>query len=304
MQSFHPANPKNVLKLFEAEEKKKAEEQKKEELKRQYEQESARRHAQSLIKGADGPSEAPPSMDFMYQMPPGLAEAQNRKRKQDEEKTRAEKDAERFPVLANAPRQGEYTKDLEVTHKPFAVELRKTKCKRCGEWGHSLGDRECPLRNVPTTNDNDRKAMEDPLARTVGAEASGAALRWEAKAAPEARVHGGVDASDANQQFVPLLDEEEMAAMAAAAGAGADTARMEDLDPAVLEMLSEKQRRKLLKMYQKELKRSEHGSGGRTVHGERKRKKHRHKEKKEKHKSKKRRKRDEDSSAGSTSESD
>lgn len=261
------------------------------------------------MSGAAAADEPPAAMDFMYQKPPGLVEAQNRKRKQDEEKTRAERDAERFPILENAPRQGKYTEDLEVTHKPFAVELRKTKCKRCGEWGHSLGDRECRLRNVPTAADDERKTAEDPLARAVGAEASGAALRWEAKAAMEERVHGGANASDANQQFVPLVDEEEMMAMAAATNAAGGAARMEDLDPSVLALLSEKQRRKLLKMYQKELRRGEEAA---ESPGEPKHKKHKHKEKskREKHRSKKHKhkhsssRRNDRSSSGSDSDSD
>ena len=206
--------------------------------------------------------------------------------------------------MENAPRQGAYTKDIEVHHKPFAVELRNTRCKRCGTWGHAAGDRECQLRNVPTEADNERKTQEDPLARVAGGESSGAPLRWEPKAAPEERKHGGASASDANQQFVPLLDEEEMAA---ALASQEQSAQLSELDPAVLALLSEKQRKQLLKLYQKELTR-ELRDGGQVDDEEERKKKRKHKDKKEKkekrHKSKKRHKHSSRRDPGSSSSAD
>ena len=54
-------------------------------------------------------------------------------------------------------------------------------------------------------------------------------------------VKGGASAGDANQQF--LIDEDDDAALAAAAGVGGDAATLADLDPAVLAMQLEQQRR-------------------------------------------------------------
>lgn len=299
-KSFDPNNKKNVVKLFQAEERKKAEDKKKEEYRREYEAEQTRRHARSLLPGGGDPAGVDSSMSFMYQKPPGLAEAENRKQRkvrEDAEKTHAEKDAERFAILENAPRHA-YTNNMEVTHKPFAVELRRVKCKRCGEWGHSLGDRECPLRNVADPRDEERKAQDDPLARAAGVEASGAALRWAPKAATAEGMHGGGNASDANQQFV-VDDDDVLVAKDGSVMTGATSVAgavgLADLDPAVLSMLDEKQQRRLLRMYRKELEhgraRTEGADGAddeRRASSDRKRK-HRHKEKKErsKHKHKK-----------------
>lgn len=311
-KSFHPSNPQNLRKLFQAEEKKAQEAKKAEELKRQWEEEETRRHSRSLLeKGA--PAEAPSSTAFMYQLPPGLKEAQERQKaktaaaaarmdaaaaaassssgggKDAPQQTQAERDAERFAILQNAPREwGSEQMDVKG-HRPLGMLVRNVKCKRCGEWGHSAGDRECKMRNELTANDAAAKQMHDPLQRaSAGAEAAGGALRWAPKAATAEGVHGGASAEDKNQQYVALVDEDDAAALAAAAGlsgGGGDVATMADLDPAVLSMLDEKQQKQLLKLYQKEQKRERDGDGER----ERKHKKH-HKEKSHhrEHKEKKR----------------
>ena len=53
-------------------------------------------------------------MGFMYQLPPGLAEARDKQAKADQDKVKGERDAERFPLLKNAPREGNYTMDMNV----------------------------------------------------------------------------------------------------------------------------------------------------------------------------------------------
>ncbi len=268
-KSFHPSAPQNVRKLFIAEEKRDNEARKAEELKREAEEEETRRHARKLLHGSQ--KEPTEGMAFMYSAPPGLKEAQSKQSKQ----TAADRDAERFPILKDAPRQGEYSLNMDVQHQPFGVMLRKTKCSRCGNWGHQNGDRECPLRNESSTSDSARKSTDDPLAnRIAGAETSGAALRWAPKAAPDAgRLGSGVSADDANQQFVAGDEDEHVASLDAMAAAGVG-----ELNPSVLAMLSEKQRRKLLKMCRKELRGLE---GGGDEPRERKRKrKHKHKDRK------------------------
>ena len=103
-KSFHPSAPQNVAKLWKAEEKKRLEAEKKNELAREHAMEESRRHARSLMAARRGEvnKEPPASMDFMYQKPPGLAEASQRKKVERP----ADKEAERFPLLKDAPRAG------------------------------------------------------------------------------------------------------------------------------------------------------------------------------------------------------
>ena len=145
-KSFHPGNAQNRYKLFIAEEKKKAEDVRTEELSREYAQQEARRQLKSAITG--GPDNS--AVSFMYNAPPGLAESENRKKmaQLEKDKTPAERDVDRFgTLLANAPREGSYTTAMEVTHKPFGVELRKVRCTKCGQWGHQAGERAMHRRS-------------------------------------------------------------------------------------------------------------------------------------------------------------
>lgn len=280
MQSFHPSNPKNLVKLFKAEEKEKHETLKKEELQREHAMEESRRHARSLMAERRGETrnEPPASMSFMYQKPPGMAEAQA---KAEKAARPADRDAERFPLLKDAPRQGEYSLNIEVNHRPFGVELRKVRCSRCQQWGHRSGDRECTMRNELTLAEEARKDKLDPVARVYGSEASGAPLRWEIKGERGGSAMGvGTSGGDSNQQFV--LDDSEVAG---ALGQGAASAvGLSDLDPQLLATLSAKQQKQLLKMYTQELQAMEEGGQG---SGKKRKKEKKHK--KEKHKSKKRR---------------
>lgn len=70
---------------------------------------------------------------------------------------------QRHPRLKNAPVQGEYAKNLEIHHKPFAEPIRNVKCIRCGQWGHQAGDRECALLQAASPYDLARQRKEDPL---------------------------------------------------------------------------------------------------------------------------------------------
>lgn len=50
---------------------------------------------------------------------------------------------ERFPALANAPRQRGV--QVGVNFKPLGTMIRNVRCMKCGVWGHSKGDRECQV---------------------------------------------------------------------------------------------------------------------------------------------------------------
>ncbi|KAL9645530.1 hypothetical protein ABK040_000594 [Willaertia magna] len=72
-------------------------------------------------------------------------------------------DAEKFPFLKLAPTEGKYTENVKVKHKPFGIELRNVKCTKCGQFGHTNIDRECPMFGISRV-DAERQAKEDPLA--------------------------------------------------------------------------------------------------------------------------------------------
>lgn len=52
----------------------------------------------------------------------------------------------RFPHLKNAPMaEGMAGTNVHVTFKPLGGSIRNIRCIKCGEWGHSKGERECKL---------------------------------------------------------------------------------------------------------------------------------------------------------------
>eukprot|EP00965_Chrysotila_dentata_P260933 6214086-Pleurochrysis_carterae.AAC.2 len=83
-------------------------------------------------------------MSFMYALPPGLSEAQERQKaaasSSQAEKRPADRDSERFPILRDAPRQGDYTLGIEVHH------LRNAVC---------AAPFACPLAGYPKRTFND-----------------------------------------------------------------------------------------------------------------------------------------------------
>ena len=54
---------------------------------------------------------------------------------------------ERFPWLKNAPVEGNFVKGLDLKFKPLGKTVNNVKCRRCGEWGHQSGARECTMSN-------------------------------------------------------------------------------------------------------------------------------------------------------------
>ena len=72
---------------------------------------------------------------------------------------------ERFEWLKGAPTaQGRHTSaDAVVSIKPFGRELRNTKCARCRQWGHQIGDRECPMTGQLTEAGARQREREDPM---------------------------------------------------------------------------------------------------------------------------------------------
>jgi hypothetical protein len=188
-KGFHPANVTNQKEVWMAEQKalsaKKDAEQRVVQLKEE-------RSADELAKAAGRVSGA---MAFMYKPPPGLKEAEERmveKQKQAEAKAAREKDLQKmqqagianrldldtsfrkpvteaelreFHGLGKAPLVGEYAKDMSVTIKPFNKLMRNIRCAKCGQPGHQAIDRECPLFDAKSAEDQQRSERLDPMAR-------------------------------------------------------------------------------------------------------------------------------------------
>lgn len=200
-KSFHPSTWANQKRVWVAQqaEKDRAEKEKlaAEEYNRRMEEARDRQlvTGKKAIPGAD-------VLSFMYAAPAGLKEAQEREREEAAGADAAEDDAvrafnkkiqlreagqnqwklekaagkvpsrahpdfkemvKRFPMLKNAPVEGSFATDINVTFAPMGKIIRNVKCMRCEEWGHRSGDRECPMRDH-NPNDVSRKIYEDPLA--------------------------------------------------------------------------------------------------------------------------------------------
>ncbi|OQR83238.1 hypothetical protein ACHHYP_14925 [Achlya hypogyna] len=202
LKGWHPSNKTNQKRIWIAEQKAKAKEQAEKdaaaEIKKdaellRYQQIAASKGDSDAYKRMDSQK-----VSFLYQPPPGLQkidetagageadEAVQAFRERFEKKA-ASKEAvksqraleryvgrrpseavsikeqvERFPMLKDAPVEGDYTSNIRVNFQPVGVRLRNVKCIRCGEWGHQSGDRECNLREFNPL-DAARQAMEDPM---------------------------------------------------------------------------------------------------------------------------------------------
>ncbi|KAJ4456231.1 putative corepressor interacting with rbpj 1 [Paratrimastix pyriformis] len=74
---------------------------------------------------------------------------------------------EKFPILKGAPKAGDYVADVEVRHRPFGLDLRNVQCVKCKQWGHQVGDRECPMSGI---NFSDPGAASAPPPTSTSAE--------------------------------------------------------------------------------------------------------------------------------------
>ncbi len=98
---------------------------------------------------------------------------------------------ERFPMLKGAPRvlpkssvvgdDGKESSETDVVglnFKPLGQVLRNVKCLKCGQWGHSMGDRECgvsgwnPFAAVPTATTMISSSLPPPEAVVAAVAAS------------------------------------------------------------------------------------------------------------------------------------
>eukprot|EP01132_Coremiostelium_polycephalum_P009138 gene9138-11204_t len=169
LKSFHPTNKVNQKRLFIAEQKAQAREKLESDRAKEHQEEQEYIKNRALITGSRLEGERS-KVGFLYAPPPGAKIEKPGDNSNDNEDNKVQPknykdipDVEKFPFLANAPVQGQYTDAIKVTHKPFGIELRNVKCARCHQWGHQSGDRECPLKDLNPL-DLKRQQLEDPLA--------------------------------------------------------------------------------------------------------------------------------------------
>jgi len=176
-KSFHPSNKENQRKMWIAQQKATESKKREEENRAQFEKEQQHFKNKKYIESGREEKEklkAQFSVGFMYQPPPGYKKENEIKKEEDEENQllpqpppgeqfkKGEHMDQKFDFLKNAPVEGQYTGSIRVTHKPFGIELRDVRCARCGQWGHTSGDRECKMFHL-NPNDPFRQKVEDPL---------------------------------------------------------------------------------------------------------------------------------------------
>ena len=68
----------------------------------------------------------------------------------------------RFPFLKNAPMEV-FASNVQVAFHPLGKEIKNIQCIKCKQWGHEVGNKECPLFNVLRPIDEQRLLREDPM---------------------------------------------------------------------------------------------------------------------------------------------
>eukprot|EP01105_Mastigella_eilhardi_P005588 TRINITY_DN17250_c0_g1_i1.p1 TRINITY_DN17250_c0_g1~~TRINITY_DN17250_c0_g1_i1.p1 ORF type:complete len:367 (-),score=132.44 TRINITY_DN17250_c0_g1_i1:82-1062(-) len=146
------------------------------------------------------------ALQFMYAPPPGLKLEPKPSAQplmtREEEKFKERKD--HFAgLLKNAPTEGKYTENLNVNYKPLGIELRHVRCTRCGAWGHTGIDRECPLRDF-NPKDAERQQHEDPMAAIAKQQHQQSAVVPAAAATVTASAAAPVTLAHPQPQLQPL----------------------------------------------------------------------------------------------------
>ena len=235
---FHPHTYENQKRTWIAEQKHLSEKKKQEELQKQYLKEQAIYENKNLLK--HGKTTQDDKLTFMYEPPLEC-------RKKDE---KLELREVRFEWQKTAPRAGDYAKTLDVADQPFGIEVRNTKCIKCGVWGHQNTERVCPLYNSNIISENNPDlGRQDPMTLLSSMEEGGLKMRREA-------INKVVDVHDNKYK---ILEEDKL-----------------DPEVAFIAGPTDKQKRKLMKKLNKQ------GSGPAGGVGKKKKNKKEKKSKKDK----------------------
>lgn len=218
---FHPHTFENQKRTWIAEQNAENEKKKQEDLHKTYLKEQAIYENKNLLR--TGKLTQDDKLAFMYEPPLEC-------RKKDE---KMELKEVRFEWQKNAPRTGDYARNLEVADCPFGIEVRNTKCIKCSVWGHMNTDKICPLYNQGMHNDENPSELgkEDPMVLLRAMETGGLKMR-----------KGAVNSvMDVASNKYSLLEADKV-----------------DPEVAFIANLSDKQKRKLMK----KLNKSSLGVGG------------------------------------------
>eukprot|EP00116_Pleurobrachia_bachei_P003441 sb/3463703/ len=240
---FHPHTYENQKRTWIAEQKHLSEKKKQEELQKQYLKEQAIYENKNLLK--HGKTTQDDKLTFMYEPPLEC-------RKKDE---KLELREVRFEWQKTAPRAGDYAKTLDVADQPFGIEVRNTKCIKCGVWGHQNTERVCPLYNSNIINENNPDlGRQDPMTLLSSMEEGGLKMRRDA-------INKVVDVHDNKYK---ILEDDKL-----------------DPEVAFIAGLTDKQKRKLMKKLNKQGSGPAGGVGKKKKHKKEKKSKKEKKEKKE-----------------------
>jgi len=262
-KSWHVNNKANQRKIWIAEQKHTDDIKRQKERQREFEEEQEyfkNKQKLGMSEREVEKNKSQETINFMYAPPPGLITDKTALLPSDKDKSDRDLETEKFPFLKNAPVQGIYTENMKITHKPFGIELRNVKCARCGNWGHTSGDRECPMKDF-NPNDSQRQKLEDPLTHIQSREMQLHKEKLILKNGGRSPIRGGMTENDPNQQMLPESESESS-----------------DAEREFLATLTPKQKKKLLKKYKEQQKKKkkqdrekETGSSSKKHH-----KKHKH----------------------------
>ncbi|XP_052862080.1 corepressor interacting with RBPJ 1 [Anopheles cruzii] len=135
---FHPASRDNLKRVWMAEQQAEAYKKKQEELRNQYEKEQEL-HDNKAILSRDSKDKL--SVNFMYELPPGM------KKEQEQESNELECKFE-WQRKYNAPRESYCKGDTEIRDQPFGIQVRNVRCIKCHKWGHINTDKECTMYSL------------------------------------------------------------------------------------------------------------------------------------------------------------
>eukprot|EP01120_Amphizonella_sp_Union-15-10_P003901 TRINITY_DN14353_c0_g1_i1.p1 TRINITY_DN14353_c0_g1~~TRINITY_DN14353_c0_g1_i1.p1 ORF type:complete len:274 (-),score=75.79 TRINITY_DN14353_c0_g1_i1:164-985(-) len=243
-KSWHPNSKANQKKKWIAEQQARDNEKRETERKKELEEERNREFNRKLLGSTSNETDS--ALDFMYKPPPGMDKVPT---SQEPKPEPPRKDVPNLEYLKNAPSMGRYTEGIEITHKPLGIEVRKVRCARCGEWGHTSGDRECKLKDI-NPNDEFRQRLEDPMGFSRPTELDGN-LKLKENIRRELDPH----ANDADLLPASSSSDEEL-----------------DPEQAFIDSLTRKDKKKLLKHLKKQQKKQKKRKSKKVVESGRKRK--------------------------------
>uniref|UniRef100_A0A8D8KZ80 Corepressor interacting with RBPJ 1 n=1 Tax=Culex pipiens TaxID=7175 RepID=A0A8D8KZ80_CULPI len=137
---FHPASRDNLKRVWMAEQQAEAYKKKQEELRNQYEKEQEL-HDNKAILSRDSKDKL--SVNFMYELPPGMKKEAREPEKMDEAEYKFE-----WQRKFNAPRESYCKGDTEIRDQPFGIQVRNVRCIKCHKWGHINTDKECTMYSL------------------------------------------------------------------------------------------------------------------------------------------------------------